>query len=250
MLCTSSSTSSLQQLSSQSPSTSSVSCTPSIRPISKLPIDIQWDIPIQPSLKSYPKDYDSRSFNEEWYRRFSWLEYSVERDAVFCFPCRYFTPKVPKEDAFTSTGYRNWKRALGDQKKGLQQHNNSIHHLHSMTLWIEYQRRVAENKSISTLLCDTILDKHRYYVQSIADVIKFLVVNELPLRADDSEIGLFRNLFEYSLYKDEKLADVNEMIPKNATCMSGMIQNDVIEVMSAMVSESVAQDVNSADVPW
>ena len=40
------------------------------------------------------------------------------------------------------------------------------------------------------------------------------------------------------------------MIPKNATCMSGMIQNDIIEVMSAMVSESVAQDVNSADVPW
>ena len=31
-----------------------------------------------------------RSFNKSWMDYYSWLEYSVAKDAAFCFACRHF----------------------------------------------------------------------------------------------------------------------------------------------------------------
>lgn len=42
---------------------------------------------------------------------FSWLEYSVGKDAAFCFSCRMFGKNV-KHDTFVTTGLTNWKKAL------------------------------------------------------------------------------------------------------------------------------------------
>jgi len=52
----------------------------------------------RPLLKAYPKHMDGkshgRSFVASWYERYSWMEYSQDFDAVFCFPCRHFCPLV------------------------------------------------------------------------------------------------------------------------------------------------------------
>ena len=46
-----------------------------------------------------------RSFNPDWFKNYDWLEYSVERDAAFCFPCRHFsTGSGRAEDTFTREG--------------------------------------------------------------------------------------------------------------------------------------------------
>jgi hypothetical protein len=185
------------------------------------------------------------------------LEYSVERDAVFCFACRRFPPIGSKEMAFSVNGFRNWKRALGDPNKGLLLHNNSPHHLSAMAMWVEYQRRTSQKLSVSTLVNDSILEKHRYYVQSIAETIQFLAVNELAFRGDQDpescsghERGLFRHLFQLLLRKDKKLEDIQKIIPQNASYCSPEIQNDVIATLAEIVTESVAADIKSADVPW
>lgn len=42
---------------------------------------------------------------------FQWLEYSIQKDAIFCYPCRVFGTTTNKsEDTFVSTGFRNWKK--------------------------------------------------------------------------------------------------------------------------------------------
>ena len=42
------------------------------------------------------------SFNSGWHARFPWIEYSVECDAAFCYPCRFFYVGVRRGDnAFT-----------------------------------------------------------------------------------------------------------------------------------------------------
>jgi hypothetical protein len=53
-----------------------------------------------------------RSFRSDWYSLYSWLEYSPMTDAAFCFVCRHF-PSFGKESepAFTSVGFKNWKKA-------------------------------------------------------------------------------------------------------------------------------------------
>jgi hypothetical protein len=183
------------------------------------------------------------------------LEYSAEKDAVFCYACRRFPAKTSKEKSFTVTGFRNWKRAVGDCNKGLLLHNSSHPHLNAMTMWMEFKLRTSQNLSVSTLVNETVLEKHRYYVKSIAECIIFLVCNELPLRGDFDkeemcERGLFQRLFQYTLTKDTKLSEISQTIPKNATYLSGQMQNDVIEILNQLVMENVASDIKSADVPW
>lgn len=52
----------------------------------------------------FPKT-DSKSFRPEWYKKYKWLEYSVERDAAFCEACCIFTNEsaANSEDAFVRT---------------------------------------------------------------------------------------------------------------------------------------------------
>ncbi|KAJ3642016.1 hypothetical protein Zmor_028480 [Zophobas morio] len=124
-----------------------------------------------------------------------------------------------------------------------------------MSMWNEKDRRQNTGISISTLINTDILERHRYYVKSVADVIKFLVVNELALRGtydiiEQEEKSLFQNLFEYTIRKDEKLAECVETIPANATYLSPEIQNSIIQILADMVAEDIVKDVQNADVPW
>jgi len=53
-------------------------------------------------------------FNAEWYKMYSWLEYSVKRDTCFCYPCRLFTCAEGRSQyMLTDTGFRDWKHVTG-----------------------------------------------------------------------------------------------------------------------------------------
>ena len=46
--------------------------------------------PNQSCLKEYPSTHfgkRTRSFLGSWYEDYPWLEYNVEKDAAFCYPC-------------------------------------------------------------------------------------------------------------------------------------------------------------------
>lgn len=61
--------------------------------------------PRQVKLKSYPQD------NHSWFEKHNWLEYSVNQNTAFCFPCRVFGKNI-KHDSLVSSGCKNWKKAL------------------------------------------------------------------------------------------------------------------------------------------
>lgn len=73
------------------------------------------------------------------------------------------------------------------------------------------ERKRVNNEEITTVLNESVLEKRRYYFKSIVETILFVVKNELPLRGnwndddDEVELGLFQNLFKYTLEKDEYL---------------------------------------------
>ena len=62
--------------------------------------------PVQPSrlIGRFPSTLvgtKKRSFNPDWFKTYNWLEYSVEREAAFCFPCRHFSTGSGRvEDTF------------------------------------------------------------------------------------------------------------------------------------------------------
>lgn len=43
---------------------------------------------------------------------------------------------------------------------------------------------ISSGTSVSTLVSNDILEKHRYYIRSVAEVIQFLAVNDLAFRGN------------------------------------------------------------------
>lgn len=205
-------------------------------------------------LNEYPKQSNNRSFRASWYKQFKWLQYSPTKDAAFCYACVQFNPNGTKETAYTESGFRNWKNAL-DVKRGFPKHEKCQTHLQAMIMWEERKLRISTCTSVSSMVNETVLEKHRYYVKSIVEVIQFLVVNELSLRGnyvieEATERGLFTKLFEYTMKKDKTLAETAVHIPKNATYTSPEIQNEIIQIMAAIVRECIVTDIKNSDVPW
>ena len=171
---------------------------------SACPMDLGNDSPAQPSGIRFPTTLfgeRERSFSPNWYNCRQWLEYSLQRDAAFCYCCRKFCiSSSTGEHTFRITGFRNWNTAL-IKSKGFAKHEASADHMRAMAKWKEKEHRCETGQSVSTLVNDTQLGKNRYYLCSILDVIRFLVTNELSFRGDstangssDSEFGLFLRL--------------------------------------------------------
>lgn len=222
--------------------------------------------PVQPKLASFnPKQYGNskRDFSASWYNGRTWLEYSVEKGAAFCFPCRHF--KISSKDCtYTKEGYSNWRHAL-DKHKGFKKHEISHSHVEAMVIWQERKMRIEKNQSVSTMVNEKQLEKNRYYIKSVVEVIQFLCVNELPMRGDGKSgggclstssesrgepSGLFMKLFQYTLSKDRKLSEIMQMIPQNASYTSARIQNEIIDIMKDTVMENVVNDIKEADIPF
>jgi hypothetical protein len=86
--------------------------------------------PCQPKGHNYPRRMITdcnRSFQEDWFSNNPWLEYSVDKDAAYCFYCYLF--KQPRHenycvDAFIVIGFHNWK----DGHKLIIFHGDGIDH--------------------------------------------------------------------------------------------------------------------------
>ena len=72
-----------QQHCAHTPKPSDISSSPSDKPTQPNRLTTKFPSTIMGNKK--------RSFNPDWFRTYSWLEYSAERDAAFCFPCRHFS---------------------------------------------------------------------------------------------------------------------------------------------------------------
>ena len=91
--------------------------------------------PCQPKLARFPPNNDipahkQRQFSSRWYEEYPHLEYSITKDAAFCFVCSLF--KEPNQDAaWTEYGVSSWSKmkSRGTGKKGkLSGHFSSDSH--------------------------------------------------------------------------------------------------------------------------
>ena len=73
---------------------------PSVSLTSTAPTDIAQGIgekPVQPRNATFPKE-NGRSFSISWFSKHTWLEYSVSKDAAYCYVCHFFSSGVQRGD--------------------------------------------------------------------------------------------------------------------------------------------------------
>ena len=217
--------------------------------------------PAQPIKTRYPSTMFSnvsRCFNPAWFKSFQWLEYSVEKDACFCYPCRLFGSvnaigSSRPETAFTSTGFKDWKHATG--KKGiLVCHSNSFSHKESMVAWEQYRITSEQGTSILNRInssWETTLANNQHYIKTIAEILLFCSRQEIGIRGhreDKSSVnrGNFLELLDLVAKHDTVIQQKITNTPQNATYTSPQIQNDLLHTMASIVQSRISMNVRKA----
>ena len=146
--------------------------------------------PCQPSSSfSFPKtDFgkQNRSCQSQWFIKFSWLDYDEVNNSVACFICKKHLKNLEmeknKEEAFLSTGFHNWKKALDSFKE----HQKLKCHIAALT----FEITIPPCGNIQEMTSEKIksnMQKNRKCLIKIIKTIQFLGQQGLALRGDESD---------------------------------------------------------------
>src|SRR5262249_24805710 len=152
-----------------------------------------------------------------------WLEYSVDRDAAFCFACRQFhSQSAYAENLFTEKGFRNWKYATGKDSI-LAKHATSNCHLDAMVMWEQYRASLISGSVFvqQSAANKRWIEDNRRYLNRIYDAILYLTRQGLALRGNDESHaswnrGNFLELLSVLSSVDDEFEQICQNMPCNA----------------------------------
>jgi hypothetical protein len=177
-----------------------------------------------------------RSFTETWYKRFDWLEYSVEKDAAFCFYCYLFKPPIIGNygnDTFTKKGFVNWRNGLETFTAHVGKVDSIHNNARKRALDFKNQRQ-----SVAHVWSEKGTKKEKLYQTRmiiILGIVRFLLLQALAFRGHDessssSNKGNFLEMVGWYKKKDPQAASVlGENAPGNCQMTSPKIQKDLVK---------------------
>ncbi|XP_021719880.1 zinc finger MYM-type protein 1-like [Chenopodium quinoa] len=190
-----------------------------------------------------------RRFNVAWFDKYDWLEYSVEKDATFCFVCYLFKDKVDSmaaNDCFIKGGFRGWNKIgrFNIHVGGL----GSLHNLayEKYNFFINPKTSVAE--SFFTYTTEAKL-QYKYRLTYSLKFIKFLLSQGLACRGhDESEDSWNRgNFLALLTWLSENNSDVAKVVlsnaPGNNQMTSPLIQKDLINCCAKETTRLLIDDI-------
>lgn len=224
--------------------------------------------PCQPKasdlVNGYPRkqmNKSLRSFHEDWYMHEmpngktisrSWLEYSPDADAMFCFPCRVFnnSKKGKTEMAWMRSGIDNWRKGL----EKVTEHETAKTHINADIAWKIFAARdtvLHQVKEEDKRRKEKQIANNRAILKRLLDIVLFLGKQSLPLRGHDESSksanrGNFLELVDLIAKYDPTLREHLEKAKKNATYLSPQIQNEFIEALASCVQKNIIEKVKEA----
>lgn len=222
----------LPSFSADNPSNSGVADDISSRP---------YDDPRRPVLQKYPsKPFGNqhKSFNKSWMDQYMWLEYSMSKDAAFCFACRHFLKQSHRfhiEPAFTSNGFSNWRKASAS----LKNHHESMGHKFAMEAWSEFKQTQTSGSKIGNMLDkghSALVMENRRYMKAVVESLRYTACQGIAQRGhseaeESSNRGNFRELLDVIGLFDPVVKKKLDNNPSNAKYIHHDIQNEIFSVI-------------------
>nr|XP_017227202.1 PREDICTED: zinc finger MYM-type protein 1-like isoform X2 [Daucus carota subsp. sativus] len=153
--------------------------------------------PCQPEDYEFPQTLfgtKERRFNVKWFDTWrSWLEYSVSKDAAFCFVCYLFKAEYTAGgDAFVNEGFRAWNRlsTIRDHVgKHTSAHNKAVV---AMELFKKQRGSIITAFSKQT---EEVMSAYRVRLEASITAIRWLLLQGLPFRGhDESENSMNKDI--------------------------------------------------------
>ncbi|CAH9146872.1 unnamed protein product [Cuscuta epithymum] len=207
----------------------------------------------QPASHKFPRTEFGktlRSFRGEWFKTWEWLEYSISKDAAFCFWCYLFHGHEGKrfgDDVFVRTGFRNWKKA----PEKFRDHVGIVESVHNdaRTQFFAFKNQkqsISRSLSSGTQLLGA---AYRTRLNASVDCARFLIAQGLAFRGhNERESSLNRgNFLELLEWYSARNADVAKVVkdnaPLNHQLTSPMIQKDIINACASQTTKAIINDL-------
>ncbi|KAK1361766.1 TTF-type domain-containing protein [Heracleum sosnowskyi] len=237
------------------------------RPIWKYPPTVRDDIrreyirlgPCQPQLRrdQYPATEfgtQRRRFQASWFNTFKWLEYSVSKDAAFCFPCYLFESDASSQHAFTIDGFKSWKRVNDNQRCAFLVHIGTSNSPHKKAIK-DYEGLQNVTRHIDKVInCQSLeeVKKNRLRLRATIEGVRYLSLQACALRGhDESSTSRNRgNLIEIVKTFGRVSPDISNVIlenaPKNATYTSPKVQKDILHIFASKVRNIIRNEIRDS----
>ena len=209
--------------------------------------------PCQPKTHDFPQSNISgrlRRFSLNWFKKWDWLEYSVEMDAAFCFVCYLFKRDVEINkggDAFVVGGFRAWNKP-----ERLEKHVGGIKSAHNIAYEKYVNLRDAKKTSIEFVFDNASeVQMNEYHIRLNASLtcLRFLLGQGLAFRGhDESEESYSRgNFLELLKWLGGKVEEIRKYTfqnaPKNCQLTSPKIQKDIITCCAKETTKRIIEEV-------
>ncbi|WVZ98180.1 hypothetical protein U9M48_043649 [Paspalum notatum var. saurae] len=206
--------------------------------------------PCRPKMKAcdFPQHNSGgmRRFQPKWFDEFKWLEYSVHKDAAYCFVCYLFKDGDHGKDAFVSEGFRNW-----NMKDRIRRHAGAIDNAHceaeeKHNLFIKPKSSIRESFASNTA---------QYKADYLARLTwslkcaRYLARQELSFRGHDEKKdsknkGNFRELLSWLAGNFECVNRVvGDNAPSNCQMMDHKIQKDLLSACAHETTKFIIEEL-------
>ena len=226
--------------------------------------------PCQPKLSRYPRNNDipppkHSHFSSEWFNTYPHLEYSIMKDAAFCFVCQLFssTPGCHKsESAWTLNGVRSWHKmkSRGKGKPGkLAAHFSSSSHREALKALLAFQNKsnhvdVMLDKRCRKALIEeeAEIQRNREAIKTLLDVARTLARQGISFRGSSNEKdgnGNFQQIVGLVARQSPSLKrwlDDAATRPHKVNYLSSRSQNEFLTLLAGNVSDRIVSQVNEA----
>ncbi|XP_075663418.1 uncharacterized protein LOC142633011 [Castanea sativa] len=192
----------------------------------------------------------ARRFRVEWYENRNWLEYSIAKDAAFCFYCYLFGKDVGKQgggDTFVTKGFRLW-----NQVGKLDSHVRGVNSAHNQAVKKGEDLQKEKQHIQSVLVKQSNQDKAKYRIQlnAIVDCVRFLLFRGLAFRGHDesqgsSDKGNFLELLQFLGDHNESINEVMQNTWKNCKLTHPDIQKDMVNAIAHETSKVIIEDLGN-----
>ena len=160
------------------------------------------------------------------------------------------------DDAFTKSGFSDWKNASGERGK-LAKHANSRMHLLSLERMHNFKSAtpivVQLNDAAREMRArkDVERAENRHIVETIFDVVRHLAKQNSAFRGHDESTdsknrGNFLEELEFLSKYHAPLRNWMDTHPQNVTYFSHMSQNEMIGILSSLITEIICSEVHAA----
>lgn len=220
--------------------------------------------PHQPKLLKFPQN-DSipaskqRQFCASWYDEYPHVEYSISKDAAFCFICSLFH-KEGQDSAWCETGVSAWEKmkSRGIAKKGkLAQHFCSDSHKEAVSAYLSFCKPMGQidtllDKEVRNAKIQEAMDKqeNREIIKILLDIVKTLARQNIAFRGDGNEEGgnfcQIVALVSRHCPLLERWLSSKRSRPYHVTYMAPESQNEMIHLLADDVRRQVVKEIKDA----